>query len=121
MSQRVYDQVCMTDEHLIKIDPTKLMIRFGMERKSDKSLYVKMTIDMPFEDFKDIANNPYLNTGYNEVKKCSTNDCKGWFATVDGKPTGEQCYEDCGNYYCENCVDKYMKDYAYSKVCKKCK
>ena len=111
-----------SEEHLIKIDPTKSWIRLGMERKSDNSLYVKMTIDVPFEDFQDLANNPFLHTGYNEVKKCSTGDCKGWFAIVDGKGTGEECYEACGNYYCENCVNKHMEDYGeYHKKCKKCK
>lgn len=82
-----------------------------------------MTVNIPFEDFHEIAKNPYLHTGYNEVKKCSTTNCKGWFATVDGKPTGEECYESCGNYYCENCVDKYMDDCGptcYAKRCKKC-
>lgn len=113
----------MNEDHIIKIDPTKTWIRLAMERNHDNSLYVKMTIDIPFEEFEDIAKNPYLRTGYNEVKRCSTKDCTGWFATVNGKPTGEECYEACGHYYCEKCVDKHMEDYGppyYAKKCKKC-
>lgn len=111
----------MSEEHLIKIDPTKLWITLNMEHNSDKS-FVRMTVDIPFEDFQDIADNPYLHTGYNEVKKCSAEKCNGWFATVNGKPTGDQCYEDCGNYYCEKCVGKHMENYGeYHKKCKVCK
>ena len=116
----------MTEEHLIKIDPKKSWITLEMERGRNKKLYVKMTVDIPFEEFHNIANNPFLHTGHNEVEKCSTDKCEGWFATVNGKPTGDQCYNDCGNYYCENCIDKKMDDfgdgeYMIWKICKKCK
>lgn len=94
-----------------------------MERHPNKKLYVKMTVNLSFEEFQEIADNPYLHTGFNEVKKCATENCEGWFATVNGKPSGEECWEGCGNYFCENCIDLYMDDIdnRYSKKCKQCK
>ena len=49
------------EEHIIKIDPTKSWISLDFDRQN-KNLSVRMTIDLSFEDFKDIANNPHLRT-----------------------------------------------------------
>jgi hypothetical protein len=110
------------EEHIIKIDPTNSFIKLDFDRRKDRKLVgVRMIVDLSFEEFKDIAKNPYLHTGFNEVHKCSTEKCEGWYATVNGQGTGEECYNACGHYYCENCVDIKMKDDGYSKICKKCK
>ena len=56
-----------------------------------------------------------------KLKNSSTYNCKGWFAIVNGKLAGDECYNGCGNYYCENCVDEHMIGYEkYHKICKKC-